>query len=123
MHRNWGQLYYGTPAELALEPYVAAWGWPYRFQHPFFLFPGETKYFPDFFLPQQRVIIEVDDSGHFTPAGRKKDAVRTAALVKLGYKVVRCTNEEALFDPEGTVTRLMAEAGVPRRDTPPAPPR
>lgn len=123
MASHWMGLYQGkdkmggTPAERALEPAVAALGVPYRFQHPLFLFPEPSgpalRFFPDFLLLNQRVVIEVDDDGHFTPAGKKKDATRTDALTAAGYRVVRCTNREALRYPFATVNKLMAQLGLP----------
>jgi hypothetical protein len=123
MHRNWGKLYYGTPAEHSMEPALAAYGRPYRWQHPFFLFEGETRYFPDFLLVADKVIIEVDDDRHFTKKGLAADAVRTAALESRGYRVVRCTNAEALFDPVGTLAKLLGPLGIhpPGHAVPPQP--
>ena len=107
----WARLYNGTPAELALEPAVAALGVPYRFQHPIW----GLGVFPDFVLLADRVVIEVDDPGHNAKRKRDADAARTAKLVKAGWRVFRCTNEEALTNPRGTVNRLMSEAGLPYR--------
>lgn len=127
MHIRWGKLYRGTRAELALEPAVAALGVRYRFQHPLFLF-GPLRFFPDFLLTEHRVVIEVDDPGHFTRAGRARDATRTAALRAAGYRVVRCTNEDALKYPYATVNRMMAQLQIPLvaeppdARTPPTPP-
>lgn len=101
-------LYPMTPAERAVEPAIAALGLPYRTQFPCYLF-GMGKWFPDFLMPTIGVVLEVDDDSHFMdPEKQKADALRTSALAALGYLVVRCTNEEALNDPEGTVKRLVA---------------
>lgn len=105
----WCKLYAGTPAELALEPAVASLGRPYRFQHPFWLFNGKLKFFGDFVLTEDKIVIEVDDTSHRKPAKRLKDAQRTEALNQAGYRVVRCTNAEALRDPHGTVARLLPD--------------
>jgi hypothetical protein len=128
MASHWCKLYQGkdgrggTPAERALEPAVAALGVPYRFQHPLWLFPepsGKLNYFPDFILTNQRVVIEVDDDGHFTPANRRKDAERTRKLIAAGYRVVRCTNDEALRFPFATVNKMMRQLGLPLTAEPP----
>lgn len=109
--KNWAKLYSGTEAELALEPAVASLGVPYRFQHPVWA----LGLFPDFVLLRDRLVIEVDDRSHRTASKKKADAERTARLEKAGWRVVRCTNEEALAAPYPTVDRMMAEAGLPYR--------
>lgn len=123
MASRWCTLYRGTDAEHAIEPAIAALGTPYRTQYPLFLFTTDLKFFPDFVLTEKRIIIEVDDDSHLTKRKKAADALRTAALVKAGYRVVRCSNEEALSDPRGTVARLMEEAErTPVPDVPQAPP-
>lgn len=104
----WAENYKGTPAELALEPFVAALGVPYRTQLPLWLF-SSLKFFPDFALPTIGWVIEVDDDGHKTTEA--EDHARTLKLETLGYRVVRCTNEEALHEPQKVMLRLaMARA-------------
>ncbi len=102
-----------TPAEAAIEPAIASLGIPYRFQHPVWA----LGIFPDFVLLHERVVIEVDDRSHRQKAKMRADAERTAKLNKLGWRVVRCSNEEALSEPHNTVDRMMAEAGLPYRTT------
>lgn len=106
---RWGRLYEGTPAELALEDAVAEVGVPYRTQ-----FPG-WKYglrcFPDFVLPTLKLVIEVDDRSH--ERKREEDEERTRDIAaEWGYRVVRCTNENALSDPRGTVRALLKSVGM-----------
>ncbi len=107
---RWGKLYKGTPAELALEDAVAALGVPYRTQFPGYLYG--FRFFPDFLLPTLGLVIEVDDSSHDRAAKMLADADRTEALEAHGFQVVRCTNEEALADPHGTVRRLLSSVGL-----------
>jgi very-short-patch-repair endonuclease len=97
-----------TPAEAALEPAVAGLGLPYRFQHPIW----NLRYRVDFAFPSHKVVFEVDDPSHTQKAKRMKDRQRTEKLAKAGWKVYRCTNDEALKDPKGTVHRLALEAGL-----------
>lgn len=107
---RWAKLYSDpTPAERSLEPAVAALAVPYRFQHAMF----GLRIFPDFALPTLKVVFEVDDPGHRRKAQKEKDAERTAKLERAGWKVVRCTNAEALADPVGAVRRMITEAGHP----------
>lgn len=106
---RWAKLYSNlTEAELSLEPAVAALGVRYRVQHPMF----GLRLFPDFTLHDYKVVIEVDDKSHSTKKKREADAERTQRLQSAGWTVVRCTNDEAMADPYGTVDRLMEKAGL-----------
>lgn len=60
-------------------------------------------------------MIEVDDASHARPAKKRADAERTKKIEGARWRVVRCTNDEALADPYGTVDRLMAAAGLDLR--------
>jgi hypothetical protein len=111
------RLYLGTPAELAIEPAIAALGVPYRTQFPLWLY-GLGKFFPDFLLPTIGAVLEVDDESHDDPEKQKADGLRTSALEALGYVVVRCSNDEALADPRGTVQRLIVDSGLLHRQGP-----
>lgn len=109
MAMRWGKLYEGTPAEKSLEPEVAALGVPYRTQFPGWKYG--LRYFPDFILPTLRLVIEVDDDSHNRKA--TEDLQRTAEIYRVwGYKVVRCTNEEALSTPRSAVRRMLSEVGM-----------
>lgn len=109
MSVRWAKLYKGTAAELALEDAVASLGVPYRTQFPYYLYG--LRFFPDFLLPTLGVIIEVDDPSHNKADKIIADAERTEALEAEGWRVVRCTNEEALSDPHGTVRALIRGLG------------
>lgn len=109
---RWSKLYANpTDAEAAIEPAIASLGVRYRFQHPLF----GLRLFPDFILPDYRLVIEVDDRSHRTKKKIAADAERTERLNSGHWTVVRCSNEEAEGDPYGTVDRLMTEAGLPLR--------
>lgn len=109
---RWSKLYANpTDAEVAIEPAIASLGVRYRFQHPLF----GLRLFPDFILPDYRLVIEVDDRSHFTKKKREADAERTERLNSGNWRVVRCTNEEAEEDPYGAVDKMMAEAGLTLR--------
>lgn len=107
---RWCRLYKGTEAELSIEDEIAALGVPYRTQFPGFLYG--VRYFVDFYLPTLGLVIEVDDPSHDREDKQEADRQRTADLeVAWGVRVVRCTNEEAINDPFGTVRRVLHEAG------------
>lgn len=100
------KLYKGTPSEHALEPAIASLGIPYRWQMPV------GHYYLDFALPTLKVAIEVDGESHKRKEVIANDKERTEYLVRNGWTVVRCLNEEATSDPYGTVNRLMLEAKI-----------
>lgn len=109
MNGRWAQHYRDqTPAERSLEPAIAALGLPYRFQHPVHLYNNQRRYFLDFALLGEGIIIEVDDKSHKKKVA--EDALRTEELLREGWRaVLRCTNEEALSDPFGTIAVLFKE--------------
>ena len=41
----------------------------------------------DFYCPSEKLIIELDGQGHFTPEGKSVDSVRDEILQGLGYKI------------------------------------
>lgn len=103
MHARWAGHYYLTPAERVLEPHIASLGVPYRVQHPMFLW-GRPQYFPDFLLPTLGIIVEVDGPEHNEK--KAEDDLRTGVLNDLGYRVIRCTNNEALYEPGAVMERI-----------------
>ncbi len=113
--RNWYYLYMKrTPAEAALESALCKLGTPYRIEYPF----PSLRRVVDFALPSMKVIIEVDGASHDNPVQIYKDLSSSIALEKLGWAVVRFTNDEVMRDPahcvqllEGRVTsrRSLAE--------------
>ena len=54
-------------------------------------------YIVDFYCASERLIIELDGQGHFTPEGKEYDRKRTIYLESLGYKVIRFENK-MVFD-------------------------
>ena len=55
-------------------------------------------YVVDFYLPEIRLVIEVDGSQHLVDAGMEADARRTAYLESLGLKVIRFDNRQVLLE-------------------------
>lgn len=55
-------------------------------------------YLVDFFFRKSMLIIEIDGAYHFTPAQKEQDAIRQQWLQQSGYKVLRFTNEQVLFE-------------------------
>ena len=102
----WAKLYNLTEAEKAIEPEIAKLGTRYRVQHPLW----GLRLFPDFVLLDYKLVLEIDDSSHFTKKKQREDAERTARLQRAGWTVVRTTNEKALGDPKAALKSMLMEA-------------
>lgn len=55
-------------------------------------------YIADFVCLGSLLVVEVDGGYHFTEEQISEDEIRTSALNKLGFRVIRFTNEEVLGD-------------------------
>lgn len=60
-------------------------------------------YIGDFVCTDCRLVVEVDGGYHAERTQQYDDAIRTEVLNSLGFKVVRFTNEQVLFDIENTL--------------------
>lgn len=62
--------------------------YPVRFvrQHPL------SNYIADFYCAKAKLVVELDGSQHYNPAGEASDAKRTADLARLGIHVLRFPN-------------------------------
>ena len=83
-------------------------------QHPL------SDYIADFYCAKAKLVVELDGSQHYDPAGEAADAKRTAALGQLGLRVLRFPNNAVDRNFEGvceaidlTVQSLLAGAPVP----------
>lgn len=104
--RNWAKLYlHQTDPESAIEPAIASLGTRYRSQH---FMPEAGGIIPDFVLLDEKLVIEIDGASHRTTVQKIKDAARTVRLGKLGYTVVRITNEKALAAPSAALREALA---------------
>ena len=68
-------------------------------------------YIADFVSPEHHLIIEVDGAYHAEWQQLEKDEDRTGKLNKMGFRVVRFTNEEILNDIETTIKTIKAYIG------------
>ena len=55
------------------------------------------KYIVDFYIAEAKLVIELDGSQHFDPAGQKADQVRDAYLNSIGLTVLRYSNSDIHF--------------------------
>lgn len=111
-----------TPAERALWDAPRgrrAGGLRFRCQHPV------GPFVLDFFCPAARLVIEVDGAIH--EQQREQDAARTEHLQQYGYRILRFTNDQVIFDLNAVVEQIiLAAQDIPaeqrtRRKQPPPP--
>lgn len=80
-----------TPSEKRFKRWLDRYSVKYQFQKIVTVESGK-KYIVDFYIPKENVIIEVDGSSHI---GKEiEDGIRTNEIERLGYVVIRITNEE-----------------------------
>lgn len=75
-------------------------GYKFRRQVPI------DRYVVDFLCGEARMIVEIDGKHHDQRADL--DEARTDALRRLGFEVVRFTNDEVLLHPQPMQARLKA---------------
>lgn len=56
---------------------------------------GRKLYFADIYLPELKVIVEIDGGYHYTNKQKRKDSNRSAGIWRMGYHVVRLSNHDA----------------------------
>lgn len=83
-----------TEAENILRQYVRG----NRLGHKFLYQHIIGQYIVDFLCPDSRLVVEVDGAYHAEPEQSYDDGMRTQWLEKVGYKVIRFTNEEVYND-------------------------
>jgi len=83
-----------TEAESILRNYVRANHLGHKFLFQYII----GQFIVDFFCPDCKLIIEVDGGYHSEPEQEYDDEQRTKMLEGLGYRVIRFTNEQVLFD-------------------------
>ena len=63
-----------------------------------FVFVPRTIYFCDFYLPKERIAVEIDGSYHGARSQAEKDMERDANFKSVGIRVVRVSNSEVRSD-------------------------
>ncbi len=61
------------------------------------------KYIVDFFFRNSKLIVEIDGEYHFTEEQQEEDAIRQEWLEQMGYKILRFTNNQILFDTDNSI--------------------
>jgi len=91
-----------TDAEKRIWEYLKAGqlGMPFRKQHII----GE--FIADFICLPAKLVIEIDGSYHQLPQQQVSDEARTQWLESHGFKVIRFTNEEVLYDIDKVINTI-----------------
>ncbi len=76
-------------------------GYKFRRQHPI------GVYFADFACIEAGLIVELDGSQHFEPAGLKADDVRSLCLHEAGFHVLRFDNRQALTETDAVMENIL----------------
>ena len=75
------------------------------------------QYIVDFFFRKSKLIVELDGAYHFSDEQQKEDAIRQEWLEKMGYTVIRFTNEDILFNTENVITHIKSKLiSLPSRE-------
>jgi very-short-patch-repair endonuclease len=93
-------------------------GWKFRRQHPV------GNHVVDRAIVEGRLAIEIDGESHFVADGHARDAVRTGALERLGWRVLRVTTTDVRENLEGVLQMIsdtLGPAPAPRHRAPPSP--
>jgi very-short-patch-repair endonuclease len=68
----------------------------------------------DFLWPDRRLVVETDGRAtHGTPLAFERDRARDAALVLAGYRVVRFTYRQIVYEPERVARTVLALLAAP----------
>ena len=66
-------------------------------------------YIVDFLLPDADLVIEVDGAYHSERLQMEDDELREEHLNRMGYRVIRFTNEEVLYDTQNALDEIMSK--------------
>lgn len=93
-------------------------GYKFRRQHII------SNYIADFVCLSEQLVIEVDGLYHQLPENKTSDEERTQELNKLGFQVLRFTNEQVLHDTDNVINtivlRLLERNSKAGSEVPPA---
>jgi len=67
------------------------------------------RFIADFVCFNKRLIVEVDGSIHRLTSVRRKDKYRTKVLNKLGYRIIRFTNNQVIYSITKVIRTIEVE--------------
>ena len=65
-----------------------------------------SNYIVDFYCPKEKLVIELDGAGHFTPKGNNKDELRDAYLNKLNIRALRFENRDVFNNLDAVLEEI-----------------
>ncbi|MGQ9644676.1 MAG: endonuclease domain-containing protein, partial [Ignavibacterium sp.] len=65
------------------------------------------KYIADFVCIPQKLVIEIDGLIHQLPENKESDEIRTQWLESNGFRVIRFTNEQVLYDTDNVLQKII----------------
>ena len=101
-----------TPAEATLWRHRRNRNLEYKFrrQHPI------ESFIIDFYCAKAKLLIEVDGETHFQKAQIEYDQARTEHLERLGYKVIRFTNDDIRYNLSAVIARIIEQVETRVKD-------
>ena len=66
------------------------------------------KYVVDFYCPSEKLVVELDGAGHFTPEGSDHDEIRDEFIKGLGIKILRYENNEMYKNLEAVLEDIKS---------------
>ncbi|ODT68140.1 MAG: hypothetical protein ABS75_21450 [Pelagibacterium sp. SCN 63-23] len=99
-----------TPAERRFWALLHPWrqtGRHFRRQAPI------GPFVVDFVCKRMKLIVEIDGDSHYSDEGAQRDLARTDYLRRLGYCVLRFTNDDMLSNGSGVFEVLRGVLGEP----------
>ncbi|MBQ8704435.1 MAG: endonuclease domain-containing protein [Bacteroidales bacterium] len=86
-------------------------GCKFRRQHPI------GDYIADFVCIEKRLVIEVDGGYHNTMEQRQDDQMRSVDIEKMGYLVMRFSNEDVEYDLSAVMTEIKNKLKENKQNT------
>ena len=74
------------------------------------------NYIVDFFIAEERLVIEIDGSQHYSEEGRSADAERDEWLRSQNMRVIRYTNHDVNTNFEGVCMDILKQINEKRKD-------
>ena len=104
--KEWAKVMRSNPteAESILRDYVRANKLGHKFLFQYII----GQFIVDFLCPDCKLIIEVDGGYHSRPEQEYDDEQRTQILEGLGYRVIRFTNDQVIYDIDNVVNEIRS---------------
>lgn len=97
-----------TTAENSVLMFLAYRKVPFVFQAPFCF--GKNTYFADFYLPEKKIIVEIDGLYHSKRKQEHKDELRDIDFCRHGIDTIRIKNEVAMNNEN--LQKVLSESNI-----------